>query len=555
MAWDSLFTGGTKAPAAKGWGGLFDDTVSQEQILRKQRQRQLEQEAQISAREAQEQNSFKTVAGIPIPTSKGAAKTVVVDLGHKLAQVPVDFVKETYSIYEQTPGRMAGRFKNAVNETQEAVKNPSFSSINKAKNSVGKAAALNAGAVVQAVFAPVSGAIGAVLKATGGDKLVDSAGNVVADKSGITDLPAFQKYAMTHPSAGEDFTDLLNLVMIGGAKNKINPEQVRMQSAAIAQKMIEPQFKASEVSGTLPERLAATGERSVQPYGDTTLRRLPVEGRSAEISIPNSNRYTAPQDLPAIEMGRGRTDVPTVRYSEPGAPNTGSYKYEPIPQDKSPWESLFSKETTTQTSPKSQTTTSRTSSQREVPVRPTSEPVSVKTVENLPEGQAVNTRAQKLLTSAVEKKLVDDFSELPTHNRMNMTEQANKAVEFIARDEAIAKDIAMGRSFAPQGILPESVYTALEIKAVREGNVDLINELSQSKVPTRAGQGLKALDSVDPNSPVKILRDIRASREKTAEKRSGNDTKAEKKVMDKEIKKAASASKWDDFIKEVTCGY
>ena len=110
----------------------------------------------------------------------------------------------------------------------------------------------------------------------------------------------------------------------------------------------------------------------------------------------------------------------------------------------------------------------------------------------------------------------------------------------------------------PEGILPEAIYTAMEIKAIKEGDVATLKELSNSTIPTTAGQALKALDSADPNSPVKIMRDIQEFREAKAEKKTGKNKQQSTKDMVNEIRKEVQKSvskrqSWDSFIKEIQC--
>lgn len=178
--------------------------------------------------------------------------------------------------------------------------------------------------------------------------------------------------------------------------------------------------------------------------------------------------------------------------------------------------------------------------------------------EILGENKVINTRAKILEESAIERKLTEGFKELQTHTQMNMAEQARLASDFIQSDLKKAKEIALGNSPSINGVLPESIYTALEIKAIRDGDVGLIKELVQSKLPTYSGQALKALDSVDPNSPVKIMRDITKAREETVKKRTGKDVAEEKVKVVKEIKEKIPKVKkqtWDQFLEEIKCSY
>lgn len=149
-----------------------------------------------------------------------------------------------------------------------------------------------------------------------------------------------------------------------------------------------------------------------------------------------------------------------------------------------------------------------------------------KAIENTPKietttplNEVPNTRSEKLLKAAVEKKLIDSTEgEIATHTKESMKTWANDAVDYINKNPDTYMDIAMGRVKEPNGVPAESIYTAAEIKAIAEGDTAKILELAKSTVPTEAGRGLKRLDSSDPNSPVKIVRDIEKAREEAAQK-------------------------------------
>lgn len=189
----------------------------------------------------------------------------------------------------------------------------------------------------------------------------------------------------------------------------------------------------------------------------------------------------------------------------------------------------------------------------DVPARPTQAVDSASV-------QAPNTRASKLEQAAIERKLTQGLGDLPTHNRINMNEQMTRATQFLDEQPDLARQIINGDAVPPRGVLPESLYTAAEIRAIQRGDVEMIRALSQSKIPTYAGQALKALDSVDPNSPVRIMREINASRTAKIEGRGEKIPSLkvrEVKSMEQEIAKSVKSGRpdWDTFIAQITCGY
>lgn len=84
-----------------------------------------------------------------------------------------------------------------------------------------------AGDVAGTVYAPIGAAINV---ATGGllNKGTEAVGNWLVNGNpigqAITDIPALQEYAMTHPNAEEDFGRLMNLVFAAKDKGQIDPK-------------------------------------------------------------------------------------------------------------------------------------------------------------------------------------------------------------------------------------------------------------------------------------------------------------------------------------------
>lgn len=498
----------TPVGTQKKKGGYFDQITLPANQERANNIFRLQEEAIKAERERQEAQSIS-----------GFAKNFAADLGNKVVKVPIDFVKSTWDIYGQAGERVGKTTKDTFSEINRAATAPGLNPLQRVDNvktALTKGTFRNAGDLVIGVFAPVSAAVGAVLNMTGGSKLIDDTGNTIADKSGITDIPAFQKFALEHPDAGLDFERLLNLATLGGAK-KATSKEIATQAEMVATKIVESQ------SGT---------------------RKVPVEGRSVETPVEFANRYTPDGELPVIPAGtRPKGSLPEIQ-TEVSSSRTGSFTYEPIPQSGGYFDRI-----TTPDSP-AQTTSARTLPARETAPAPRT-PVL--------EGEAVSIRSKKLLDAATARGLIDDAGEVPTHQVKNMADDLGRAESLIQRDRTLAEDIAMGDTLA-RDVEAGSVYKALEIQAIQSGDIALIQKLARSKVPTEAGRALKALDSVDPNSPVRIIRDINAARETKIEKRMGQKPEKlkveEAKTIDSEITKAYSKRpQWDEFIEQITCGY
>lgn len=164
--------------------------------------------------------------------------------------------------------------------------------------------------------------------------------------------------------------------------------------------------------------------------------------------------------------------------------------------------------------------------------------------------------------SAIENKLTKSFGDLPEYQTMNIKEQAKLALDLINTNYDLAKKVALGEEPSPQGLHPEAVFTAVEAKAIKEGDVPTLKSLAtRSTLTTEAttmGQRIKLLDERNPDSPVKAIRDVARAREEAVKKRSGN-VKNEIKKTAKEIKSEIEKTKpkkqdWTSFIREIQCG-
>lgn len=120
-------------------------------------------------------------------------------------------------------------------------------------------------------------------------------------------------------------------------------------------------------------------------------------------------------------------------------------------------------------------------------------------------------------TKAVENKLTDYLGDLPEYRSINMADQAARAGRFLTEDAALARRVALGEAPAPADLLPESVFVAVENKAIAEGDVGTLRELAAGKLTEQAttmGQRIRALGERDPESPVAAMQRIVEARTK-----------------------------------------
>ena len=171
--------------------------------------------------------------------------------------------------------------------------------------------------------------------------------------------------------------------------------------------------------------------------------------------------------------------------------------------------------------------------------------------------------AEGVESKAIENKLTQSFGDLPEYKTINLKDQALKAQDLLAKDQERARRIAMGEELAPEGLLPESIFVAVENQAVKAGDVSTLRALAvSSQLTTEAttmGQRIRMLGERDPESPVTAINEVVKARQESAQKRlkTKETTKlTEKDVSDirNEIKKtAATKETWADFIRSIQC--
>lgn len=141
---------------------------------------------------------------------------------------------------------------------------------------------------------------------------------------------------------------------------------------------------------------------------------------------------------------------------------------------------------------------------------------SQESAEILSNNTRVSSAAKNTEARAISEDLSKGFDGLPTYGRMDLDEQAAAVVDVMNTDYELAKRIALGQVQAPEGVQPSSFYKGVESRAVREGDVELMERLAtESTIPkqaTQAGQFNAALAYKDPESPVTAIRSIMDAR-------------------------------------------
>lgn len=227
---------------------------------------------------------------------------------------------------------------------------------------------------------------------------------------------------------------------------------------------------------------------------------------------------------------------------------------------------LAYEEKTITTKRKIKTTTDRGASGRkgEPGIEPKTE---IKKKEEKPPEKKIKTRglAKGVEVKAIENKLTEGFSDLPEYETENVKEQSQKAKDLLNEDLDRAIRIALGQELPPQGLLPESVFIAVEEYATLNNDVMLLHQLAtQSKLleeGTVMGQRLRMLAERAPDSPLGAIEIIIKARKKRYERKNKGESAdqaiaRERRKIAKEAKEKTPKVKkedWNDFINSLEC--
>lgn len=160
---------------------------------------------------------------------------------------------------------------------------------------------------------------------------------------------------------------------------------------------------------------------------------------------------------------------------------------------------------------------------------------------------------------AMEKKFTEGFEAMRGYETINVKEQVQFASELLQQDPVLAKQIAMGEAAPPHGILPESVFIAVETQALKYGDIETLRALAttstRSSEASVMGQRLRLLAERNPNSTVSVIESVVRTREKAAEKKLNGKTieKAKKEIVQEIKKKITKPKDWASFIESIQC--
>ena len=184
----------------------------------------------------------------------------------------------------------------------------------------------------------------------------------------------------------------------------------------------------------------------------------------------------------------------------------------------------------------------------------------VKTVEvpQVPLGEGekkiskLEARVQGVLQSASQETI--DKLGLSTYNELSKKENIAKATEYVIKNPDDALKVLTGEIETPPGILRNAIYVAMQNKAV--GDVNLARKIA-SITSTRLGQEISILTEIDPDSPVKVMKDVINIKEEAFRKKYGG--QKVKEVTDKVVSDIKNNIKkpdkwdWGMFLDEISC--
>lgn len=171
----------------------------------------------------------------------------------------------------------------------------------------------------------------------------------------------------------------------------------------------------------------------------------------------------------------------------------------------------------------------------------------------------ISKLAQGVEAAAIEKKLTASLGELPAFQQMNLKEQAQLATDLLKTDPDRAVRIAVGLENAPNDVIPEAVFKAVEDQALRNADLDTIEKLANSDLTLQAtamGQRIRALGEREPNSPVQAIKAVREGREQALSKKLKQPIAAAKKQIAADIAREIPKVRkddWDAFIRSIEC--
>lgn len=257
--------------------------------------------------------------------------------------------------------------------------------------------------------------------------------------------------------------------------------------------------------------------------------------------------YIPDSELPVIDAGQGArtpTGMKTIQTEAPKSrPVKGDVTFEPIEQQNFSWNKPKAKEV----SPREKYTPTEKQLELVPSAKPKGEVVTTKKKKSN-NGDTFQSETSVKFKNEAERRGFNT-TDVPVQERRTKITDWKNSDEFVGKNTERALNITKGNEAPPTGMMVEDIYKSLELKALKDGNVDLINELIPLRVGTEAGRGLQALSRETwSTNPVETARTIQNARAELI----GKELVAKERAKVKEIE-VPKQDAWDTFIKEITC--
>jgi len=394
-----------------------------------------------------------------------------------------------------------------------------------------------------AVVGPILGAGGAIISAEGKAKS--------ETKLNITDQAKFKEAALTPD--GADQIAAMSPEAAAQIAEKDQPSRKDLKALGISGKWSADERK--QFGGLLGEALGRQTQAAVQPLQDEVPAEdttVPPKPTGVDVKEKLSPELQTQTDE-ALQIARKNARehlAPTELKEEITEPNENIQEIiqKPIAKPKSKGKKRKVKVDVVPAKPKSKGKIAPIAEAKQVekPVQTLEEIEG--TGEAKPRGLSKSVEAV-----AVEKELTEFFEDVPEYKEAKMKDQAKLATDLINSDYEKAKLIAMGLEDAPQGVIPEMVLVAVSNKAIRDGDVNTLRDISVqsrlTKAATTMGQRIRALGELGDHSPIKAIHGVVAAKEKAYNKRNKEGVESAKKSDVSQVKESVRKARPDNGAK------
>lgn len=299
------------------------------------------------------------------------------------------------------------------------------------------------------------------------------------------------------------------------------------------------------------------------------------EINKVNVSTPNSKHaeymksqgyepYISHEQLPTIDYGNRPKDssgLPTIQTETPVSTKVGNMTVEPIKGIQNAQVKGGFLESVAKPTENTQNPSILTENQQKIVEN------NAKSKEVLPleaaNGTKISGVASSIEAKSIEKGLTDSLGGLAGYDPITIKEQAQMASDLITNNIESAKNMVKGVEPLPSKLRGAALIKGLEDYATQKGDISLLQDLANSPLvseTSRHAQELRLLAERSPDSPIKMMQDVKSARESVIEKTSGKKVAKVKADVVTEIqtemrKIVQTKQTWSDFIEQIKCNY